>query len=174
MKLNILGIYLANIVLIILFKTSEMCQIDGEECLCVDLDLDVQKMDCFKKEQKYQILNLGKLNLTLMKKTKLSIQNKNISTIESSKNNENMQFLIVLNVTNCLVKRIEANTFQGMKNLSKIYLNGNLIEYINNDSFNLLTSLATLWLNSNKLTRIQNSLFKNLRFNMMYSSIFLS
>ena len=63
--------YLIYLFLMTLSRISEMCRIDSEACTCTDPYSTLQQMNCFENKPYLSELDLGKLNLTKNKKTKL-------------------------------------------------------------------------------------------------------
>jgi hypothetical protein len=68
---------------------------------------------------------------------------------------------IILN-KNYKITKIEANTFNGLSNLYRLYLNNNKIIKLKSNTFNGLNELGYLWLNDNEITEIEPDSFNGL------------
>ena len=61
------------------------------------------------------------------------------------------------------INEIDANTFDGLNNLEKLYLHDNKINNIDSSLFKGLINLRELWLESNNIITIDRNAFGNLK-----------
>jgi Leucine-rich repeat (LRR) protein len=154
-------------------KASHACQIQAENCTCIENEQDTQ-MNCLKNELAYSIdLDFDQLKSKYLNKSiKLEIKNKFINEIKASlAENAFTRKVTSLRIENCKIKELKANSFESMLSLRELFLNNDEIENIHPNSFaGLNSSLISLELISNRLKIITKEVFQNLQ-NLQYLNL---
>ena len=133
-------------------KQSEMCQIQTENCTCVNRGSSVQ-MDCLKDRLSYEIdLDFGQFKIGPSKKSiNLTIKNMLINQIKLFANeSDDFRMIVSLRIEDCKMKELKTNSFEKMNSFK--------------DSFkNLELNLKTLEIVSKRIKIIKETDFFNYR-----------
>ena len=139
-------------------KQSETCQIQTENCTCVNRGSFVQ-MDCLKDRLSIEIyLDFGQIKKGQSKNfIALTIRNKFINQIKTFSNESgDSRMIVALRIEDCKMKELKANSFERMTSLIQLILNNDEIVIIQMNAFKRLElKLKHLFLYSNKIKSIQ-------------------
>lgn len=145
------------VVFLCLIQLARLCEIEHETCECVDIN----QMKCLKTYQ------ATLLDFDLLKTSEpfevITIQNKNVSTLNSRK----IYKASSLNIFENFISFLNEYSFEGMTNLSNLSLNNNHLQHIEPLTFHNLIKLKYLYLftkNSSKVHVCESNKFNLLRF----------